>query len=288
MKIRKQTSLALALLGCSVVVSVFSTGAAAGLHDPVIIVGADNNASDNPLVQPQDPAQAGSSRDQTMQFGDILEGTNRDDLIVGRLGVDILIGDDGNDVIVGGTEHFNPQNRDRAFGNRGSDVFLWAPGDGSDQFDGGKGIDAVVFGLIAEEENGDIVFRVSNNQQAGNIVLDPNTHLPVMDVTNSPGFCEIIDENSSPAAGEQLDALGLDHLLRFSLRAVRDAFESGTQDTDNGLRVTLHLKDVEVLVCASRFGGEIEVYDLTVSPAVLIDTRELPRKLRKLLEKIVI
>jgi len=290
MKASKRAALVLGVIHFSISITSFaySSHASAGQRNPIIIIGADNNAVDNPLVQPQDPALAGGGRDQSLQFGDILDGSNRNDLIIGRLGVDILLGDDGNDVIVGGTEHFNPQNRDRAFGNRGSDVFLWAPGDGSDFFDGGKGIDAVAFGLIAEEENGDIVFRVSNDQQAGNIVIDHRTGLPVMDVTNSPGFCEIIDDSSSNEAGDQLDALGLDHLVRFSIRGVRNAFEAGEQDADNGVRVTLHLKDVEVLVCASRFGGEIEVYDLTVSPAVLIDSRDLPRKLRKLLSKIVI
>lgn len=280
--------LAITLLSFSIASFGFSADAKAGERKPILIVGEDNNAITNPFVQPQDPALAGGGRDQTMQFGDILEGTNRNDLIIGRLGVDFLMGKSGNDVIVGGTEHFNPQNRDRAFGERGSDIFLWAPGDGSDLFDGGKGKDAVAFGLIAEEENGEVVFRVSNDQQAGNIVIDESTGLPVMDVTNSPGFCEIIDESSSDDAEDQLDALGIDHLVRFSLRGVRNSFEAGDQDEDNGLRVTLHLKDVEFLVCTSRFGGEIEVHDLRESPAILIDWHDIPRKLRKQLTKIVI
>ncbi|MCP5116410.1 MAG: hypothetical protein GY953_36735 [bacterium] len=99
-------------------------------------IGADNNSVNNPFVQPPDPALSGGGRDQTMQFGDVLTGTSLTDLLIGRLGVDLLFGRSGADVIVGGTEHFNPQNRDRAFGGPGQDAFRWSPGDGSDRFDG--------------------------------------------------------------------------------------------------------------------------------------------------------
>lgn len=50
--------------------------------------------------------------DQSQQFGDALEGTANDDLLVGGLGIDILFGGAGDDIIIGGTEDFNPFNRD--------------------------------------------------------------------------------------------------------------------------------------------------------------------------------
>lgn len=235
-------------------------------------IGADNNSIQNPFIQPQDPALSGGGRDQTMQFGDVLFGSWRDDLQIGGLGTDILVGGGGNDVIIGGVEHFNPSNRDRAFGGRGHDIFIWKPGDGSDLFNGGSGLDIVVFGLIGEVVDGQVEFKVSKDQQSGEVAIDPKTYLPLVDVSNSPGFCDVIDESSSSEAGAELDALNLDHLVRFSLRKQANEFETGVQDTDNGLRVTLHLKSVELLICTSRDGGGLEVIDLTHSPARVIAT----------------
>ncbi len=80
----------------------------------------------------------------------------------------------------------------------------------------------------------------------------------------------MIDASSSTEAKNELKALGLKHLVRFSLRGIANAFESGEQDTDNGLRVTLHLNSVETLVCTNRDGGQIEVFDLTSTPPRLI------------------
>lgn len=246
--------------------------------------GRDNNNADNPFVQPQDPALAGGGRDQTQQFGDVLRGTKAADLLVGRLGIDVLFGYGGDDVLVGGSEHFNPFNRDRAFGGEGDDVFVWSPGDGSDFFDGGPGLDVIMFGLLGEiNATGDLVFQVTTDQQAGDVFLSPVTSLPLLDIRNSPGFCDIVDGSSSWDAQAQLDELNIDHLARFSIRGVADAFEAGTQDQDNGLRVTLHLKDVEYVVCTSRDGGEIEIFDLTVSPPVLVPESELPLRSRLLI-----
>lgn len=239
-----------------------------------IQIGADNNAVDNAFVQPQDPAESGGGRDQTQQFGDVMKGTRGDDLMIGRLGTDILFGANGNDVMVGGTEHFNPQNRDRAFGAKGDDVFLWAPGDGSDRFEGGPGLDTVIFGLIGEtDENGNVEFSVKNDGLAGDVFINPDTGLPLIDVTNSPGFCEIVDSSFSPEAADELAALGLDHLIRFLIRAEA---QDGSEDGDNGLRVTLHLRDVEYLVCTSENGGFVEAFDLRDAPATIVPLESLP------------
>jgi len=202
-------------------------------------------------------------------------------------GPDVIDGDKGNDVLLGGLEHFTANNRDRAFGGLGRDIFIWKPGDGSDCFHGGPRQDAIVFGVTGELVDHVAEFQVVNDGQAGELFIDPHTGLPKVDVTNSPGFCEIVDPASEVDAATQLDALGLDHLVRFSIRGVRDAFEAGEQSQDNGLRVTLHLTDVEVLVCTSREGGHIQYFDLTSAPAREIHPRELNRGLRKRLEAIV-
>jgi len=145
-------------------------------------------------------------------------------------------------------------------------VFLWAPGDGSDFFDGGEGIDTLVVGLAGEVVNGQLVFQPSGNQQAGEVFIDPTTGLPRMDVTTSPGFCEVIDGATTATSAAELAALDLHHLVRFFARGAANSFAAGTQTTDNGLRVTIHMRNVEVLVCTNRAGGVIEAFNLTVSP----------------------
>lgn len=244
---------------------------------PSLLIGADNNSSENTFLQAVDPALTGGGRDQTLKFGDILVGTASEDLLLGRLGVDLLLGGQSADVLVGGTEHFNPENRDRAFGGAGNDAFLWSPGDGSDFFNGGPGLDVVALGLMGEiNDAGDLVFQVTTDQQAGDVFINPATGLPQLDVTNSPGFCEVIDDSTSVDSAAELDAIGIDRLVRFFIRGAADSFAAGTQSDDNGLRVTLHLVDVEYLVCASRDGGQIEAFDMTTQPPTQIRLSQVP------------
>lgn len=257
-------------------------------HKPILQTGADLNSLDNTFVQPQDSALSGGGRDQTLQFGDVLRGSRRDDLLNGRLGTDLFFAGRGDDIMIGGLEHFNPANRDRAFGGRGNDIFIWKPGDGSDFFEGSFGVDVLVFGITGEVVNGVTEFSVINDQQAGELAIDAETGLPSVDVSGSPGFCDIIDSQTSVEAYDALQQLKLDHLVRFSIRAVADSFESGVQTDDNGLRVTLHLKNVEILVCTNRSGGEVEVFDLTTSPATRITLDHIRlRSLRNRLKRIV-
>ena len=177
-----------------------------------------------------------------------------------------------------------------------NDIFIWKPGDGSDLWDGGRGHDVVIFGLIGEVVDGNVEFGVSMNQQTAEVAIDPATSLPQVDVSNSPGFCDVIDASFSADAADELAALDLDHLVRFTIRGIANAFERGDQNVDNGLRVTLHLKDVETLICTSRDGGQIDVVDLTSTPPILIangvSQQELnsiikSRRLRQRLEAMV-
>lgn len=255
-----------------------------------VFKGSDLNNTENPTVQPQDPALAGGGRDQTLQFGDIIYGTRKDDILIGRLGTDIMFGGKRDDILIGGTEDFNPFNRDRAFGERGRDIFMWAPGDGSDFFDGGPSLDVLMLGLIGEVVDGNVQFKVNlpgteGSQDSDEIFLQPYHNLPLMDLTNSPGFCEVIDESNADGGKQALDALGLDHLVKFFIRGQAD---NGAGDGDNGLRVTIHLKDVEFLVCTNRDGGLVEVVDLRYSPPRLIDLDDIPSvKLRIRLEAMI-
>lgn len=258
------------------------------------IVGTDLHSINSPV--PEINALLSANRgtngggDQSLQFGDQLQGTEQDDILMGGLGIDVLFGGKGNDVLVGGTEDFNPFNRDRAFGQQGDDTFLWAPGDGNDFFDGGEGVDTLIITLIGEEQDaqgntyGAPFFAVTappnpGSQNFDGIFIDPATGLPAIDVAATPGFCEVLD---STVPG--MDALNLDHLVHFRLRGVANNFEQqlaadpslDPATLDTGGRISVHLRNTEYLVCASRDGGVIEVLDLRQTPAVKVSVSDLP------------
>jgi hypothetical protein len=264
-----------------------------------IIIGKDINSNVGPdeTINALYSANRGSEGggDHSLQFGDILYGTANDDVIIGGLGIDILWGKAGDDILIGGTEDFNPLNRDRAFGGEGEDVFIWAPGDGNDAFNGGSGIDVLMMGLIGENKNaqneteGAPFFLVSAPGKDGTgdfdgIYLDDNG-LPLVDVANGPGFCEIVEKNA--AYSEALQALDVDHLVRFILRGKRSSFlasqDTETPLTDDGLRVAIHLKNVEFLVCGGAEAGSVEVFDLSVVPYAAVDASQLPLKVQALI-----
>jgi len=241
--------------------------------------------------------------DQSLQFGDIVSGTDGDDILVGALGVDILLGGTGNDVLIGGTEDFNPLNRDRGFGDEGDDVFIWAPGDGNDFFDGGSGTDVLILGVLGEERNADgssegaPFFNVNPPNTAGSqdfdgIFIDTAvTGLPVVEVANGPGFCSVIDGYNADGSFDsgvldELQALNLDQLVQFTLRGPANAFDAAisadpTTDPnslDTGLRIAMHLRNTEFLVCGSRSGGSVVTLDMTTSPPTVVDSSVLPAR----------
>lgn len=227
--------------------------------------------------------------DQSLQFGDVFYGTSYDDVIIGGLGIDVLWGNEGDDIIIGGTEDFNPRNRDRGFGGEGNDVFVWAPGDGNDFFDGGEDIDVLILGLVGENrssagnETDGPFFEVSTDQSFDGVYLDEND-LPLVDVANGPGFCEIIEQDESNR--DALSALKIDHLVQFILREKRsnflDSLETDTPLEDDGLRIAMHLNNVEFLVCGGTEAGTAKVFDLSRVPAEEVDLSQLPPKAQAL------
>jgi RTX calcium-binding nonapeptide repeat (4 copies) len=104
-----------------------------------VLIGADNDEPTDPTIQPI-PTPPGA--DQSLKKSDQLVGGRGPDTIVGRLGSDVITAGAGDDVLVGGTEGGQPApplpNSDIAYGNAGSDAFIWAPGDGSEAFIGGE------------------------------------------------------------------------------------------------------------------------------------------------------
>ena len=269
----------------------------------IVLQGMDLNNIGSSLLS-LNPDGPGGSPNQGLRSGDVLQSGNTDSVLIGALGVDVLIGGDGDDVMIGGTEDFNSNvdgdglgsdNRDKAFGRNGDDMFIWAPGDGSDFFDGGQGIDVVAFGVLGEERDSDSsvsgapFFNVSPPGTDGSfnfdgIFLDPNSNLPTVSVSASPGFCTVLDSSTNPS---ELAALSLDHLVRFSLRGVANAFDAGTRTDDDGLRVALSLRNVEYVVCTKREvvdgGGvdNVEVLDITTYPPTLAALSDLPESIQQ-------
>ena len=259
-----------------------------------IIIGSDlnSNAGSNHTINALYSGNRGTNGggDQSLQFGDNLMGTNYADVIIGGLGIDVLFGHGGNDVLIGGTEDFNSANRDRAFGNEGDDIFIWTPGDGNDFFDGGAGTDVLIIGLVGESQDNDgstedaPFFNVTLPPKKGSkdfdgIYLNPNTNLPVVDVVNGPGFCDVLDRATS-----DIGTLNLDHLVRFTLTGPANIFDETLaadpsippESLDTGLRVAVHLKNTEFVVCGSRDGDEIDVFDLRYSPVTKTTVDYLP------------
>ena len=269
----------------------------------VVLRGADLNNIGSPLLS-LNPDGPGGSPNQSLRSGDMLEGGPTDDVLIGALGIDVLIGGDGDDILIGGTEDFNSSvdgdglgadNRDRAFGGEGNDLFIWSPGDGSDFYDGGAGVDVIAFGLLGEERDSDSgtdgapFFNVDppgtdDSQNFDGIFLDPDTNLPMVSASESPGFCTVLDTSTNPS---ELAALSLDHLVRFRLRGVADAFDAGARTDDDGLRVGLSLRNVEYVVCTKRafldgVGIEnVQVLDLTSTPATTTTLSALPEFVRQ-------
>ena len=168
---------------------------------------------------------------------------------------------------------------------------LFGPqGDGNDFFDGGEGTDVLVIALIGESQDDDGTtdgapfFNVTPPNKDGSrnfdgIYIDPVSYLPVVDVVGGPGFCEVLDSST-----DGISELGINHLVRFTLRGPANAFADALAadptidpDTlDTGLRIAVHLKNTEFVVCNSRDGNEAEVFDLRQSPITKAAVSDLP------------
>ncbi|MDQ3563487.1 MAG: hypothetical protein M3436_04870 [Pseudomonadota bacterium] len=204
----------------------------AGTNKADVLIGRDDDNIDNPDIQPAD-----SDVNQSLNNTDVLEGRGGNDVLIGLLGSDVLRGGPGADILIGGTEQGVAPNSDVIFGDKGNDINIWAPGDGSDAFDGGGARrDAMVFGVIDRDaDNVPTLVSVGGPHR--------RTGVPTADVTGSPGFCTL----------ERVDdpELGFDFLVRFFVRAT------------GNLAVTVRQRDVEQVFCTTEPGGTITFADLT-------------------------
>lgn len=196
---------------------------------PDVLVGRDDDNQENPIIQPE------GAVNQSLNNTDVLEGEFSNNVLIGLLGSDVMRASFGDDILVGGTEQGTPPNSDIMFGDFGHDVSIWAPGDGSEAFMGGPGIDAEVFGVIDRDENN---VPTLTGQARG----FPNG-IPTADLTGSPGFCTV-ERVADPS-------LGYEFLVRFFVRAT------------GNLAVTVRPADVEQAFCTSEAGGAITFADLT-------------------------
>jgi hypothetical protein len=119
------------------------------------------------------------------------------------------------------------------FGGQGDDVSLWAPGDGSEAFIGGQGLDALVFGVTDRNAGVPVLSSPVDGFPFG---------VPTANVSGQGGFCTV---EAAPANS------GYEFLVKFFARAT------------GNLAVTVRTREVEQVFCTSVAGGAITFADLT-------------------------
>lgn len=223
----------LAALGLTVVVA--SPSQAALAIGDFVLFGRDDDNIANPLIQPP-----GVAANQSLNNTDVLLGRQANDVMVGLLGSDVIAGGGGNDIIIGGPEQGTTPNSDVMFGDDGDDINIWAPGDGSDAFLGGAGVDTIVFGVIDKD---------ASNRPTSAGPAPGFANVPSANVSGQGGFCTV--ERADPSTGYEF-------LAKFFGRAA------------GNLIVTVRLREVERMLCTSQAGGQITFADLTQATPQLI------------------
>jgi Ca2+-binding RTX toxin-like protein len=248
------TTLAVGLTAVTLLTPARTSDAAflSGSDNPDILLGRDDDNLANPIIHPP-----GTVANQSMNNTDLLSGGGGNDILVGLLGSDVLLGGAGNDILIGGPEGFVAPNSDVITGDDGNDINIWAPGDGSDAFVGGNGIDTMIFGVIDRDAAG---IPTGGGPAPGFAVV------PTANVSGQGGFCTV-ERTTDPT---------YQFLVRFFLRAT------------GALAVTVRLAGVERLLCTSTAGGQITFADLTAAnPVFIIVTREQIEQVDPVVGKIV-
>jgi hypothetical protein len=188
--------------------------------------------------------QPAGAVNQSLDNGDVIDGRNGHDVLIGLLGNDVLRGGKGNDILIGGTEGGQLPNSDALFGDDHNDIALWRGGDGSEFFDGGRGEkDAFILGNIDRQGIVPTLSPVTGRHK--------KTGLPTADLTGQGGFCTL-EAVTDPNFGFQF-------LVRFFVRAT------------GNLAVTIRTVDVEQVFCTNQAGGTIIYADLTASNPAFVE-----------------
>ena len=169
----------------------------------------------------------------------------------------------GNDVLIGGMQDFDADNRDFAFGHEGDDILLWEPGDGEDFFDGGQGKDVLIVSRIMG----------SVGPPGNDVLLDSKTGYPIIDINNTPGYCEVTRNSVS-------NQLNPNYLITFKFRNSTNC-SGKNSGVDEQMRV--HLEHTEFVVCPSKKGRGVDVFDLRRALITKTVTRVLPAKAYRLI-----
>lgn len=202
-----------------------------GTPYPDVHKGLDNDNAQNTFIQPP-----GVTAKQHLENTDVLFGRGSNDLLIGKLGSDVLMGNEGHDILIGGREGapFPPgPNSDVLIGDAGSDINIWAPGDGSEVFVGDEDAnhadrDSMVFAP----------FVLGNNGMDPKLVYAYGRTIPRVDISNKPQFsCKI---ERIPAAQKD----GAQFVVRFLV--------------NGNLAVTVRQKDVEQVFCPSPTLGKVK------------------------------
>ncbi|MGH9027639.1 MAG: hypothetical protein ACRDWD_16215 [Acidimicrobiia bacterium] len=198
-----------------------------GTGDEDVLTGADNDNAANTNIQP--PAVTAK---QHLDNTDLLKGKNGKDLLIGRTGDDVLLGQDGDDIHIGGLESGTSPipNSDVIFGEKDKDINIWAPGDGSDLFDGGPAKDTMILSQVVNTALEVTLFDFNGRQ------------VPRVTIDERPQFSCTIER--SPA----IDGLNVDAVVRF--------FANGI------LAVTVRLLSVERVLCPSPTLGMVNVANI--------------------------
>jgi Ca2+-binding RTX toxin-like protein len=210
-----------------------------GGKGPQLLIGRDDDNILNADIQ------AGAAADQSLGRTDIIEGGPGNDVIFGMNGNDVIDGGPGSDIILGGPDGGpapgGVPNSDIMFGGPDNDVNLWAPGDGSEAFLGGPGLDAIVFGTTDRETTGvrlpTLKFGVDGFPQG----------IPTANVSGQVQHCTV----------ERSPLPGYDYLVRFRGPA-------------ENIIVTVRVGGVEQVFCSSG-SGAITFADLTSPSPIFVN-----------------
>jgi hypothetical protein len=226
-----------------------------GEGGPEVLIGRDDDNTNNPTIQPP-----GVAANQSLNDTDILDGKGGNDVLIGLLGNDVMHGGPGGDILIGGPEGAGPPNSDIIFGDEGNDVNIWQGGDGSDAFIGGPGLDAMVFGTMDRDAN--------NVPTLSDPVPGYPHGVPTANVSGQGGFCTLEEVNDP--------SLGYEFLVRFFVRVTRN------------LAVTIRLAEVEQVFCTSEAGGQITFADLTqADPQFVVVTLAEVEQLNRTVAEII-
>jgi len=205
---------------------------------PQLLIGLDDDHQGNLSIQ------GGAQADQSLSRTDVLDGGPGNDVMFGLNGSDVMDGGPGDDIILGGPDAGpapgGRPNSDVMFGGPDNDVNLWAPGDGSEAFLGGPGIDALIFGATDRDAVADPATGVRLPTLRFGAPAFPQG-IPTANVSGLANFCSL---EPSPSPGYQF-------LVRFRSAAT------------GNIAATVRVTDVEQVFCTSQPGGSIAFADLT-------------------------